>query len=411
MPTVLLIGTLDTKGREYAFVRDRLQQSGVDTIVLDAGVLGDPAGTADIDNDAVARAGGSTLNALREAHDRGEAVATMARGATVIAQRLLEEHRIDGAFALGGTGGTTIASQVMRTLPVGFPKLILSTVAAGDTRPYLGGKDITLMYSVVDVAGINSVSRPILSNAAAAIAGMVTAGPPPSAPTPASDRPIVAATMFGVTTPAVETARARLEELGYEVLVFHCTGVGGMSMEGLIEAGFVSGVLDITTTELADELVGGVFSAGPTRLTAAGRAGIPQAVSFGALDMVNFGPRDTVPPPFAGRLLHTHNATVTLMRTTPGENAELGRRLAERLNAATGPVTVHIPLLGVSAIDCEGEPFHDAVADQALFAAFDQAVAAHVSVLRRSTTINDPQFAVEMAETLHSNIQSSRRSS
>jgi uncharacterized protein (UPF0261 family) len=331
----------------------------------------------------------------------------MARGATVIAQRLLDEHRIDGVFALGGTGGTTLASQVMRTLPVGFPKLILSTVAAGDTRPYVGGKDIALMYSVVDVAGINSVSRPILANAAAAIAGMVSATLPPPAP----GRPIVAATMFGVTTPAVEAARARLEELGYEVLVFHCTGVGVMSMEGLVEAGFIAGVLDLTTTELADELVGGVFSAGPTRLTAAGRAGIPQAVSFGALDMVNFGPRETVPPAFAERRLHVHNATVTLMRTTPDENAELGRRLAERVNAATGPVSVHVPLLGVSAIDCAGEPFHDPAADDALFSAFDQAIAEHVTVLRRHKTINDPEFAIEMANSLHSNIQTSRRKS
>jgi len=407
MPAVLLIGTLDTKGREYAFVRDRLYLSDVDTLVLDAGVLGDPAGVVDIGSEEVARAGGSTLAALRAAHDRGDAVATMARGATAIARQLLEERRIDGAFALGGTGGTTIASHAMRALPVGFPKLILSTVAAGDTRPYLGGNDIALMYSVVDVAGINSVSRPILANAAAAVAGMVTAMPLPSSP----DKPVVAATMFGVTTPAVEAARARLEEFGYEVLVFHCTGVGGMSMEKLVESGSVAGVLDLTTTELADELVGGVFSAGPTRLAAAGRAGIPQAVSFGALDMVNFGPRDTVPPAYAQRRLHTHNATVTLMRTTPGENTELGRRLAERLNAATGPVSVHVPLLGVSAIDCAGEPFHDPDADKALFAAFDQTVAEHVTVLRRNTVINDPEFAIEMADTLHHNIQthSSRR--
>jgi uncharacterized protein (UPF0261 family) len=407
MPAVLLIGTLDTKGREYEFVRDRLYLSGVATLVLDAGVLGDPAGVADIGSDEVARAGGSTLAALRAAHDRGDAVATMARGATAIARQLLEERRIDGAFALGGTGGTTIASHAMRALPVGFPKLILSTVAAGDTRPYLGGNDIALMYSVVDVAGINSVSRPILANAAAAVAGMVTAMPLPPSP----DKPVVAATMFGVTTPAVEAARARLEKFGYEVLVFHCTGVGGMSMEKLVESGSVAGVLDLTTTELADELVGGVFSAGPTRLAAAGRAGIPQAVSFGALDMVNFGPRDTVPPAYAQRRLHTHNATVTLMRTTPGENAELGRRLAERLNAATGPVSVHVPLLGVSAIDCAGEPFHDPDADKALFAAFDQTVAEHVTVLRRNTVINDPEFAIEMADTLHHNIQthSSRR--
>jgi uncharacterized protein (UPF0261 family) len=410
MPTVLLVGTLDTKGSEYAFIRDLLHRSGVDTLVLDAGVLGDPGSLADIASSEVAGAGGSTLDALRAAGDRGAAVATMARGATAIALRLLGQGRLDGAFALGGTGGTTIASEVMRALPVGFPKLIVSTVAAGDTRPYLGGKDIALMYSVVDVAGLNSVSRPVLSNAAAAVAGMVTAAPAGTSPAVGPDRPVVAASMFGVTTPAVEAARRRLDELGYEVLVFHCTGVGGQSMEGIIEAGLVAGVLDLTTTELADELVGGVFSAGPTRLTAAGRAGIPQAVSFGALDMVNFGPRETVPPQFAGRRLHVHNATVTLMRTTPSENAELGRRLAERLNAAQGAVTVHVPLGGVSAIDCAGQPFHDPEADKALFTAFEQTIDARVSVLRRPTTINDPAFAVEMADSLHHSIQHTRAS-
>ena len=396
MPTVLLVGTLDTKGPEYAFVRDRILSAGVDVLTMDVGILGDPHFTPDVDADAVARAAGTDLDALRSGGDRGTAVSTMARGATALALDLAESGRIRGILALGGTGGTTLATHVMRALPVGFPKLMLSTVGSGDTRPYVGSRDIAMMYSVVDIAGINSVSVPILSNAAGAIAGMVAMARPSLAQT----RPVIGATMFGVTTPAVEAARARLDELGYEVLVFHATGAGGSSMEGLVEAGLLAGVLDLTTTELADELVGGVFSAGPTRLTAAAGAGIPQVVSVGALDMVNWGPRDTVPAEFEGRHFHIHNATVTLMRTTRDENAELGRRIATRLNAATGPISVHLPLAGVSAIDVEGQPFHDAEADAALFAELRAALRADIPVVERDAPINDPTFAVEMADTL-----------
>lgn len=396
MPTVLLVGTLDTKGPEYAFVRERILSTGVEVLVMDVGIVGDPPFAADIDADAVAQAAGTSVAALRKGGDRGTAVSTMARGATTLATDLAAAGRIHGILALGGTGGTTLATEVMRALPVGFPKLMLSTVGSGDTRPYVGSRDIAMMYSVVDIAGINSVSVPILSNAAGAIAGMATLERPALEET----RPVIGATMFGVTTPAVEAARARLEELGYEVLVFHATGAGGSSMEGLVEAGLLAGVLDLTTTELADELVGGVFSAGPTRLTAAARAGVPQVVSLGALDMVNWGPRDTVPAEFEGRLFHIHNASVTLMRTTRDENVELGRRVAERLNASTGPVTVHIPRGGISAIDVAGQPFHDPEADAALFASLRGTLRPDIPVIERDSAVNDPAFAVEMADTL-----------
>src|SRR5204862_4578233 len=242
----------------------------------------------------------------------------------------------------------------MRALAVGVPKLMVSTVASGDTRPYVGAVDVTMMYSVVDIAGVNRVSARIMANAAAAIAGMAGAQVPPL-----EEKPLVAATMFGVTTPCVTRARERLEELGYEALVFHATGAGGQSMEALARGGYLAGVLDATTTELADELVGGVLSAGPDRLEAAGAIGLPQVVSLGALDMVNFGPRETVPERFAGRNLYVHNPTITLMRTTPEECRELGRRIGRKLSGAKGPTALFVPLRGVSMIAVEGQPFHD----------------------------------------------------
>jgi uncharacterized protein (UPF0261 family) len=398
MPTVVLIGTLDTKGLEYAYVRDRLSEAGVDTVVVDTGVLGDPGFTADVSRTEVAAAAGVDLGALAQARDRGAAVAAMARGAAEWVSRLHREGRCDAAMALGGTGGTSLAAHALRTLPLGVPKLIVSTAASGETSQYIGESDLILMPSVVDIAGVNRFSARILANAAAAVAGMAAALPPPVT----GDRPVVAASMFGVTTPCVTTARARLEELGYEVLVFHMTGAGGRTLESLARQGHLAGVLDITTTELADELVGGVFSAGPQRLTGAAAAGVPQVVSVGALDMVNFGPRDTVPAQFADRTLYVHNPNVTLMRTTPQECAELGRRLAGRISASAAPAAIFLPLRGVSAIATEGGPFHDPAADRALF----DAVRAHLDTERVELAeidmdINNPAFATAMADRLH----------
>jgi uncharacterized protein (UPF0261 family) len=403
MATVVLVGTLDTKGVEYGFLRDRLREAGVDVLLVDAGVLGEPQVEADVPREDVARAGGADHAELVRAADRGAAVDAMGRGAAAVLARLHADGRLDGAAAVGGSGNSSIAAQAMRDLPVGVPKLIVSTVASGDTRPYVGAVDVTMMYSVVDIAGINQISSRILTNAAGAIAGMAKA----AAPEAAGDRPLVGATMFGVTTPCVTAARERLEELGYEVLVFHATGTGGQSFEALATGGFLVGALDVTTTELADDLVGGVLSAGPDRLEAVGRVGLPQVVSLGALDMVNFGPRDTVPPQFEGRNLYVHNPTITLMRTTPEEMAELGRRIAAKLNGAEGPTVLFVPLKGVSAIDVEGQPFHDAEADEALFAALREGVdAGKVEVHEVDADVNDPAFAVAMADRLHELIQS-----
>jgi uncharacterized protein (UPF0261 family) len=397
MATVVLVGTLDTKGREYDYLRERLHGHGVDTILVDGGVLGEPLAQADVPREEVAEAAGADFRSLAEAGERGAAVETMARGAAEIVKGLHAEGRLDAVLALGGSGGTALATEAMRALPVGVPKLMVSTMASGDTRPYVGASDVAMMYSVVDIAGINAVSAQILANAAAAAAGMATAG----ATAAGEDRPLVGATMFGVTTPSVTAARERLEELGYEVLVFHATGTGGQSMEALVRDGFITASLDITTTELADDLVGGVLSAGPDRLEAAGELGIPQVVSLGALDMVNFGPIETVPPEFRDRLLYKHNPTVTLMRTTPEECAELGRRIAVKLNAARGPLTLFVPLAGVSLIDKEGEVFWDPDADSALFEALRATLEPSVEVRELETDVNDPDFARAMADRLH----------
>jgi uncharacterized protein (UPF0261 family) len=396
--TVVLVGTLDTKGVEYDYLRSRLREQGVDVVLVDAGVMGEPLAEPDIGREEVARAAGAEVTELAATGDRGAAVETMARGAAEIVKRLRAEGRLDGILGLGGSGGSAIATYAMRQLPVGVPKLMVSTVASGDTRPYVGAVDVTMMYSVVDIAGINQISARILTNAAAAIAGMADAQAIEIADT---GKPLVGATMFGVTTPCVTRARERLEELGYEVLVFHATGTGGQSMEALMRGGFIAAALDATTTELADDLVGGVLSAGPDRLEAAGEVGIPQVVSLGALDMVNFGPMETVPERFRERRLYVHNPTITLMRTTPEECAELGRRIARKLNAAQGPVSLFIPLRGISLIAVEGQVFYDPDADKALLAALRADLDHSVDVRELNTDINDPAFAEAMADRLH----------
>lgn len=396
MATVVLPGTLDTKGIEYDYLRKRVQDAGCEVILIDVGVKGEPLAQPDISRDEVARAAGTEIAQLVAADDRGAAIEAMARGATILVQELFAQGRLQGILGLGGTGGSALITQAMRELPVGVPKLMVSTVASGNTRPYMGAVDVAMMYSVVDISGINRISEQILSNAAAAIAGMARnyAEFQPAATTKA----LIGATMFGVTTPCVTEARTYLEERGYEVLVFHATGTGGQSMEALAKGGFLAGVLDITTTELADELVGGVLSAGPDRLEAAGNYALPQVVSLGALDMVNFGPMETVPEKFRQRNLYKHNPTVTLMRTTPEECAELGRIIARKLNQAKGPTVLFIPLRGISMIATEGSAFYDAEADRALIDTLKAGLQENVEVHELDMEINDPRFARAMAQ-------------
>jgi uncharacterized protein (UPF0261 family) len=392
MVSVVLVGTLDTKGVEYTFLVERLRAADCDVVLIDTGIVGTPQAMPDIPREAVAEAAGVSIADLVAAGDRG---------ATVIVERLFAEGRLHGLIGLGGSGGSALVSAAMRALPVGVPKLLVSTVASGDTRAYVGATDVTMMFSVVDIAGINRVSEQILGNAAAAIAGMARGYADGAARRAAgATKPLLGATMFGVTTTCVTEARRLLEEAGYEVLIFHAVGTGGEALEGLIRSGFLAGVLDVTTTELADELVGGVFSAGPTRLTAAGATGVPQVVSLGALDMVNFGPRESVPEGFAGRNLYVHNPAITLMRTTPEECAELGRRVAARLNGATGPTAVFVPLRGISAIAGAGGVFHDEEADKALFAALREGLRPDIELHELDLEINDPAFARAMTDRL-----------
>jgi uncharacterized protein (UPF0261 family) len=399
--TIALLGTFDTKGEEFCFLRERIESAGLRTLMIDVGVLGDPAFAVDISAADVAAAAKENLAALRAERDRGRSVTAMATGAQAMLGWLVEQGALQGVVSLGGSAGTAIATAAMRALPYGFPKLMVSTLAAGDTRPYVGTRDICMMPSVLDIAGLNRVSRRILSNAAGAICGMVAA----EQATAPDQKPSIAATMFGVTTPCVTAARRALEARGYEILVFHATGTGGRAMEQLIEDGAFVAVLDLTTTELADELVGGVMSAGPHRLQGAGRKGIPQVVCPGAIDMVNFGPMETVPAQFRSRNLYVHNSSVTLMRTTPEECAEIGRTTAIRLNDASGPVTVLIPLQGVSAIDRAGGPFYSQEALNAYRVALKAALRPSIRLVELDAHINDESFARAAAGLLIASLQ------
>jgi uncharacterized protein (UPF0261 family) len=395
--TILLIGTLDTKGAEFAYVRDLIHARGHKTLLVNVGIF-PPTITPYIDADTLARGAGESLTALRAAGDRSRALAAMTLGAvSILSSRYRDGYlHFDAVLGLGGSGGTAIATAVMRALPIGVPKLMVSTLASGDIAPYVDISDITMMYSVVDIAGLNAISRRILANAAGMIVGAAEQSVP-DAPT----RPLIAATMFGVTTPCVMRVRERLDAAGYDVLIFHATGSGGRAMESLIAGGHIAGAADITTTEWADQLVGGVLAAGEARLDAGARAGIPQVVSVGALDMVNFWARETVPAHFAGRTFHAHNANVTLMRTTPEECAELGRIIAEKLNNATAPVTIFLPMRGISALDAEGQPFGSPEADAALFKSLRRHLINHrVAVVPLDLHINDPAFADALADRL-----------
>ena len=394
--TVAILGTLDTKGQEFGYLRSYIESAGLGTLLIDCGVLEPPQLTADVSRQEVAAAGGSRVEDLIAEHDRGAAIAAMTSGAAVVIQRLFRDGKIHGLISLGGSAGTTIGTAAMRSLPAGFPKVMVSTLASGDTRPFVATKDIVMMYPIVDIAGLNRLSRRVLGNAAAAIAGMVSREwtELPGA------KPLIAATMFGVTTPCVTAARRLLEQSACEVLVFHATGTGGMAMEELIADGYIAGVLDITTTELADELAGGVMSAGPQRLEAAGTKGIPQIVCPGAIDMVNFGPLDSVPERYRGRRLHVHNANVTLMRTTPEECAELGRITARKLNGATGAVVFLMPLRGVSAIDGEGMPFWWPEADRAYLDALKSTLNPRIRLVEVDAHINDESFSHAAARAL-----------
>jgi uncharacterized protein (UPF0261 family) len=390
---IALIGTLDTKGGEVRFLKERLESLGLQTLVVDVGIASVPLFEPDVRREDIALRGGSSIEALLAGKDRGNAVVTMQSGLSSWMRESFGPLHISGVLGIGGSAGTSIAATAMRQLPIGIPKIIVSTSASGDTRPHVGTSDIIMIPSVADLAGLNRITRTILANAANAIAGMCCL---PTAPEAEGERPCLGATMFGVTTPCVTRVRELVEEAGYTLLVFSANGVGGRVMEQLIRDHMIEGVIDITTTELADELGGGILSAGPDRLEQAGRSGIPQVISVGALDMVNFGPMETVPEKFKSRKLYRHNSAVSLMRTTVSENAILGRQIADKVNVSKGPVTIVLPLKGVSAIDCPGQPFHDPDADHALFESIRTNINSKVKLVEVDAHINDPAFAARL---------------
>ena len=395
--TILMIGAFDTKGAEYAFLRQQILERGHTVMTLNTGVLGSTdLFEVDIEADVVASAGGRDLETLQAEQDRGEAMKVMSQGAPLVVQQLYGAGRFDGIVGMGGSGGSTVVTAGMRALPVGVPKVCVSTVASGDPWAYVGTKDITLIPSIVDVAGINRVSRIIFSRAAGAICGMVEKEPP----TTTADRPVIVASMFGNTTECVDACVATLTKKGYEVLIFHATGTGGRTMESLVREGLVDGVLDITTTEWADAVCGGVFSAGSERLSAAGAMGLPHLIVPGCVDMANFGGPGTVPQKYrdAGRLFYEWNPSVTLMRTSIEENQEMGRIFAAKANVATGPVAFLLPLQGVSILDGEGQLFCNRAADQAMFQAIRENLNEGIPVYEQDNNINDPEFSTRAVE-------------
>ena len=393
--TVLLVGSLDTKGPEFAFVKELIENEGLETLVVDFGVMGDPAFAPDIGRDEVAMAGGGDMARLAGGDHKDEAMQVMADGLAVVMRRLNEEGRVDGVLGMGGGGNTSIATAGMRILPVGVPKIMVSTLGGGDVSSYSGTRDITFMPSIVDVAGINSISRQIYANAAGAIAGMVKMVQPAG-----DEKPLITASMFGNTTEIVGRARETLEDAGYEVLVFHATGIGGQTMESLIADGFIEGSLDITTTELADYVCNGIFSAGSDRCLAASRADIPAVIVPGCVDMVNFWGIDKVPVEYRDRNLYKWNPNMTLMRTNVDENRQMGELIAAAANEATAPVTILLPLRGVSMLDSPGGRFWDPAADQACYQALKDNLRDGIPVIEMDNNINDHEFADRCAEVL-----------
>lgn len=396
MKTIAIAGTFDTKGAEYLYVKELIESLGLGTFTIHTGVF-EPTFKPDISNAQVSEAAGMDIKTLVDKKDRALATEVLSKGMEKLVLKLYKQGKFHGIISFGGTGGTSLVTPAMRALPIGVPKVMVSTVASGNTAPYVGASDIIMMPSIVDVAGINSISTKIFTNAVFAIAGMVKF----ENKKVVDKKPLIAATMFGVTTPCVTAATKYLEKRGYEVLIFHATGIGGQSMEALIAGGFIEGVLDLTTTEWADEIIGGVLNAGPYRLEAAGKNHIPQVVSVGALDMCNFGTYDTIPKKFERRNLYKHNPTVTLMRTNVEENEAIGKKLVEKLNMAKDKTTLMLPLKGISGIDVEGQPFYGVEEDKMLFDTLRNGVNKNsVEVIEMNCAINDVEFAEAAAQKL-----------
>jgi uncharacterized protein (UPF0261 family) len=406
--TVCILGAFDTKGEDHAFLREEIIKLGHQVFTVNIGVLGSTTlFPVDLEASEVVKAAGVDLQQIRAAKDKAEAMKAVDQGAPKVVRGLYEQGRFDGIIGMGGSGGSSIIASAMRALPIGVPKVLVSTVASGDVSFYVRGKDITMIPSIVDVAGLNRISRLVYTRAAGAISGMVQSEPPLAS----EDRPIITASMFGNTTDCVNTCVKSLNDSGFEVLVFHATGAGGRAMETLVADGLVEAVLDITTTEWADELCHGVFSAGPERLDAPGQQGIPHLIVPGCVDMANFGAPSTVPEKFrhAKRLFYEWNPSVTLMRTNVEENRQLGEIFAKKANLAKGPVAFLIPLRGVSMLDGDGQPFCDRAADQAMFDAIRSSLRSSIPMVEVDLNINDPAFAAKAVELMLELIRQKKR--
>ena len=383
MKTIAVAGTFDTKGKEFLYVKELIEELGLKTYMINTGVFNSEI-EVDVSNKEIAKEAGYDIEDIVSRRDRAMATEALSKGMELLIPRLYAEGKFDGIISFGGSGGTSLVTPAMRALPIGVPKMMVSTMASGNVSQYVGTSDIIMMPSIVDVAGLNKISKTIFKNAVLAIAGMVGMADKIKE-VEEDEKPLIAATMFGVTTPCVDFAKEYLEERGYEVLVFHATGTGGKTMESLIDAGFV----------------GGVLGAGPNRLEAAGRNHVPQVVSVGALDMVNFGPIDTIPEKFKSRNLYKHNPTVTLMRTTVEENIKFGQKIAEKLNASFGKTVLILPLKGVSMIDAPGQPFYGSKEDEALFDTLKNNIDKDkVNIVEMDNNINEKAFAQRAAEEL-----------
>lgn len=399
--TIAVIGTLDTKHSEFQYIKELIESYGFNTLMIHAGVF--EAGIdADVSNRTITNEVEEDIEAIAKEENRAKGTDALSRGLSKYLPKLYAKGKFDGVISLGGSGGTAIATAGMRELPIGVPKVMVSTMASGNISQYVGTSDIMMIPSIVDVAGLNDISKQIFTNAVHAICGMVDH----DYVSDENQKPLIAASMFGLTTPVITKASELLEEQGYEVVVFHATGSGGKTMENLIDNEYFTGILDLTTTEWADELVGGVLNAGESRLESAVKNDIPQVVSLGALDMVNFGPKDTVPEKFNDRLFYQHNPSVTLMRTTPEENTELGKIIGSKLKNANDSTILIIPKKGFSGLDNEGKEFYNPEADKALIDTLKEELGdSKVKILEMDSNINDDIFAEEAVNQLVKLIQ------
>ncbi len=393
--TIIVLVTLDTKGREAQFIKEEIGNRGHRVVVIDTGVVGKPSFEADIPREEVAKQGGRPLSELLKNPERKIAAPVMAKGATALVSKMVDEKKADGIISMGGTQGTTLATEVMRALPVGFPKVMVSTMASGNTAPFVDIKDITMLFSVADILGLNPITKKILSNAAGAVCGMAESGIEIEI-----TKPLVGITTVGITTQGAIRAKQVLEEAGYETIVFHAVGTGGRAMEDLMKQGLIKAVLDIATIEITNEMYDALLAAGPERLTTAGRLGLPQVIAPGAIAILVYGTPNTIPQKYKGRKIIAHSPKITDVRINKEEQVAVASEIARRLKGAKGPVVFMIPGKGYDSYSVEGMDFWEPESDQAFVEVLKKELPPNIPIIERNRDINDPEFAEEMARTL-----------